>query len=90
MVNRKIEHAEGVFGGIGQDAQLQIGGACVQVVLSKVSFPLTCLMAISETEIALISRTAAALRNAAIALREMRSGDEVAQMNVTVSRRIRI
>jgi hypothetical protein len=43
-------------------------------------------MAISETEIALISSTVPLRRNADEALREICSGDSIAQMNVTVSR----
>jgi hypothetical protein len=47
-------------------------------------------MAISDKEIALIARTADSFRKAAIAARESRAGELVAQRNVTVSRRIRI
>jgi hypothetical protein len=47
-------------------------------------------MAISDKEIALISRTADSFRKAAIAARESRAGELVTQRNVTVSRRIRI
>ena len=53
--------------------------------MSNVSLPATCLMAISVTETVLISRTAATLRIADIASREMRSGELTAHKNVTVS-----
>src|SRR5215469_11278575 len=56
----------------------------------NVSLPLADLMAISDREIALISRTADSLRKADIAPRESWAGELVAHRNVTVSRRIRI
>jgi hypothetical protein len=57
--------------------------------LPNVSFPRTCLAAISVSETTLISRTALGFLNADVAARDRRSGELTAQMNVTVSRMIR-
>src|SRR6516165_5636237 len=63
--------------------------AALRSSCAKTSLPLADLMAISDSEIALISRTADSLRRADIALRESSDGELAAQSNVTVSRRIR-
>ena len=57
--------------------------------LPNVSFPRICLTAISVSDTTLIWRTTFVLLNADVAARDRRSGELTAQMNVTVSRRIR-
>lgn len=52
----------------------------------KRNLPMALLMAISESDIALISSTTSLFSNAALALPGMRSGESTARMNVTVSR----